>query len=130
MELTRIRTQPTSVATLERRLSGICWHYRQLGDPLDSRDRHVSTVLAGIRGQHGRPPVQKEAIFADELLAMLKHVARLVQRCAMQAESEAISRRASASAPSPATRFAPASPPRSKSRKPTFSATSGTPAPK
>ena len=63
--------EPTSVATLERRLSGICWHYRQLGDPLDSRDRHVSTVLAGIRRQHGRPPVRKEAIFADELLAML-----------------------------------------------------------
>jgi integrase len=63
--------EPTSVATLERRLSGICWNYRQLGDPLDSRDRHISTVLAGIRRQHGRPPVQKEAIFADELLAML-----------------------------------------------------------
>jgi len=62
---------PTSVATLERRLSGICWHYRQLGDPLDARDRHISTVLAGIRRQHGRPPVQKEAIFADDLLAML-----------------------------------------------------------
>ena len=61
----------TSVATLERRLSGICWHYRQLGEPLDSRDRHIATVLAGIRRRHGRPPKQKEAIFADELLAML-----------------------------------------------------------
>jgi integrase len=60
-----------SVATLERRLSGICWHYRQLGEPLDSRDRHISTVLAGIRRRHGRPPMQKAAIFADELLAML-----------------------------------------------------------
>jgi integrase len=28
-------------------------------------------VLAGIRRRHGRPPQQKEAIFADELLAML-----------------------------------------------------------
>jgi len=64
------RMTPMSVASLERRLSGIAWHYRQLGDPLDSRDRHISTVLAGIRRQHGRPPVQKEAIFADELLAM------------------------------------------------------------
>lgn len=61
----------SSVATLERRLSGICWHYRQLGEPLDSRDRHISTVLAGIRRRHGRPPTQKAAIFADELLAML-----------------------------------------------------------
>ena len=59
------------VASLERRLSGICWRYRQLGAPLDTSDRHISTVLAGIRRAHGRPPVQKEAIFADELIAML-----------------------------------------------------------
>ncbi|PPD17446.1 MAG: integrase, partial [Methylocystis sp.] len=60
-----------SVASLERRLSGICWRYRQLGAPLDTSDRHISTVLAGIRRAHGRPPAQKEAIFADELIAML-----------------------------------------------------------
>ena len=60
-----------SVSTLERRLSGICWRYRQLGTPLDARDRHISTVLAGIRRKHARPPAQKAAIFADELLAML-----------------------------------------------------------
>ena len=63
--------EPISVATLERRLSGICWRYRQLGEPLDTSDRHISTVLAGIRRVHARPPVQKEAIFADELRAML-----------------------------------------------------------
>jgi integrase len=60
-----------SVATLERRLSGIAWRYRQLGQPLEIRDRHIATVLAGIRRRHGRPPAQKAAIFADELLAML-----------------------------------------------------------
>ena len=59
------------VATLERRLSGICWRYRQLGQPLDASDRHISTVLAGIRRKHARPPFQKAAIFADELLAMI-----------------------------------------------------------
>jgi integrase len=62
---------PVSVATLERRLSGIAWHYRQIGEPLDTQDRHIATVLAGIRRRHARPPTQKEAIFADELLAML-----------------------------------------------------------
>ena len=60
-----------SVATLERRLSGICWRYRQLGTPLDASDRHIATVLAGICRKHARPPAQKAAIFADELLAML-----------------------------------------------------------
>jgi integrase len=63
--------ESVSVATLERRLAGICWHYRQRGEPLDTSDRHISTVLAGIRRAHARPPVQKEAIFADELLAMM-----------------------------------------------------------
>ena len=60
-----------SVATLERRLSGIAWRYRQMGEPLDVRDRHIATVLAGIRRRHARPPLQKAAVFADELLAML-----------------------------------------------------------
>jgi integrase len=60
-----------SVSTLERRLCGVSWRYRQLGTPLDTADRHISTVLAGIRRKHARPPVQKEAIFADELLVML-----------------------------------------------------------
>ena len=63
--------EAVSVATLERRLSGICWRYRQLGQALDVSDPHIATVLAGIRRAHGRPPVQKEAIFADDLLAML-----------------------------------------------------------
>jgi integrase len=62
---------PLSVSSLERRLSGICWRYRQLGRPLDANDPHIATVLAGIRRAHGRPPAQKEAIYADELLAML-----------------------------------------------------------
>jgi integrase len=65
------RVAELSVATLERRLSGIAWRYRQLGEPLEIRDRHIATVLAGIRRRHGRPPAQKAAIFADELLAML-----------------------------------------------------------
>lgn len=60
-----------SVATLERRLSGICWQYRNMGEPLDLRDRHIASVLAGIRRLHARPPAQKTAIFADELLDML-----------------------------------------------------------
>ena len=67
----RRRNQRVAFPSLERRLAGICWRYRQLGEPLDTSDRHIATVLAGIRRAHGRPPAQKEAIFADELLAML-----------------------------------------------------------
>ena len=63
--------EAVSVATLERRLSGVCWRYRQMGEALDVSDPHIATVLAGIRRAHGRPPAQKEAIFADDLLAML-----------------------------------------------------------
>jgi integrase len=60
-----------AVSTLERRLAGIAWRYRQLETPLDLRDPHIATVLAGIRRRHARPPLQKAAIFADELIAML-----------------------------------------------------------
>ena len=51
-----------SVSTIERRLSGLAWHYQQRGFALDRKDRHIATVLAGIKRKHARPPVQKEAI--------------------------------------------------------------------
>ncbi|MDD7973772.1 tyrosine-type recombinase/integrase [Roseinatronobacter alkalisoli] len=60
-----------SVATIERRLSGLVWGYAQRGVPLDRKDRHIARVLAGIRRRHARPPVQKAAIMADDIRAML-----------------------------------------------------------
>lgn len=60
-----------SVSTIERRLSGLAWHYEQHGFALDRRDRHIATVLAGIRRKHALPPVQKEAVLADDILAMV-----------------------------------------------------------
>jgi integrase len=60
-----------SVSTIERRLSGLAWHYQQRGFILDRKDRHIATVLAGIRRKHARPPVQKEAILRDDILAMV-----------------------------------------------------------
>lgn len=60
-----------SVATIERRLCGLVWHYAQRGQPLERSDRHIATVLAGIRRQHARPPHQKAAIGAEEILAMV-----------------------------------------------------------
>ncbi|MGB7334478.1 MAG: tyrosine-type recombinase/integrase [Salaquimonas sp.] len=60
-----------SVSTIERRLSGLAWHYQQRGFTLDRRDRHISTVLAGIRRKHAKPPAQKEALMAEDILEMI-----------------------------------------------------------
>lgn len=61
---------PLAVSTIERRLSGLSWNYLQRGLTLDRRDRHIATVLAGIKRAHSKPPVQKEPISPDELLEM------------------------------------------------------------
>jgi site-specific recombinase XerD len=63
--------RPLSVSTIERRLSGLAWHYQQRGFALDRKDRHIATVLAGIRRKHARPPVQKEAVLAEDIRAMI-----------------------------------------------------------
>lgn len=60
-----------SVASIERRLSGLSWGYTQRGQTLDRTDRHIATVLAGIRRKHARPPAQKEAILPDDIRDML-----------------------------------------------------------
>ncbi len=59
------------VSTIERRLSGLAWHYRQRGFSLDRKDRHIATVLAGIKRKHARPPRQKEAVLAEDILDMI-----------------------------------------------------------
>ncbi|MDE9452092.1 tyrosine-type recombinase/integrase [Aliiroseovarius sp. Z3] len=60
-----------SVSTIDRRLSGLAWNYAQRGFTLDRKDRHIATVLAGIKRKHARPPVQKEAILPEDILAMI-----------------------------------------------------------
>jgi integrase len=60
-----------SVSSIERRLSGLGWGYAQRGQRLDRKDRHIATVLAGIRRKHARPPAQKEAILPEDLRDML-----------------------------------------------------------
>ena len=61
-----------AVSTIERRLSALVWAYTQRGLSLDRRNRHIATVLAGIRNSHAAPPRQKEAILPEDLLAMLE----------------------------------------------------------
>lgn len=65
-----------TVATIERRLSALTWNFSQRGTPLDRKDRHIATVMAGIRNSHARPPLQKEAILPEDLLAMLETLDR------------------------------------------------------
>lgn len=60
-----------SVSTIGRRLSGLSWNYTQRGFTLDRKNRHIATVLAGIKRKHARPPVQKEAILQGDILAMV-----------------------------------------------------------
>lgn len=60
-----------SVATIERRLSGLAWNFTQRGFVLDRGDRHIATVMAGIRRKHFKPPRVKEAVLGDDLLAMI-----------------------------------------------------------
>lgn len=60
-----------SVATIERRLSGLAWNFTQRGFALDRADRHIATVLAGIRRKHAKPPRQKEAVLGDDIKAMV-----------------------------------------------------------
>ncbi|WP_299480020.1 tyrosine-type recombinase/integrase [uncultured Paracoccus sp.] len=63
--------RPLAVSSIERRISGLTWGYAQRGERLDRKDRHIATVLAGIRRRHARPPVQKEAILPEDLRDML-----------------------------------------------------------
>lgn len=64
-------SSPLSVSSIERRLSGLAWGYAQRGERMDRKDRHIASVLAGIRRRHARPPVQKEAILPEDLRDML-----------------------------------------------------------
>ena len=63
--------RPHSVASIERRLSGLSWGYSQRGFTLDRKNRHIATVLTGIRRKHARPPVQKEAILPEDIRDMI-----------------------------------------------------------
>lgn len=79
------RGKANSVSTIERRLSSLSWNYAQRGLILDRRDRHIATVMAGIRNSHARPPVQKEAAMVEDILAMIETLdAALCVVCAIE----------------------------------------------
>ncbi len=65
-----------SVRSIERRLSGLAWMFRQGKMPMDRTDPHIREVLAGIRKAHGRPPVTKDALLASDILSMIEMLGR------------------------------------------------------
>lgn len=65
-------TRSSSISTIERRLSALAWSYTQAGEKLDRRDHGIATALAGIRSRHAAAPRRKEAILAEDLIAMLE----------------------------------------------------------
>ncbi len=58
-------------ASIERRLSCLGWGDAQRGQRFERNDRHIATILAGIRRKHARPSAQKEAILPEDLRDML-----------------------------------------------------------
>ncbi|ACM39369.1 site-specific integrase [Agrobacterium vitis] len=69
-------SKANSVSTIERRLSSLSWNYSQRGLTIDRKDRHIATVMAGIRNSHARPPLQKEAVMAEDIIAMIETLDR------------------------------------------------------
>lgn len=68
--------KPNSVSTIQRRLSSLSWNYAQRGQPFDRKDGHITPVMAGIRDDHPRQPVQKEEVMPQDIIAMLETLDR------------------------------------------------------
>ena len=50
---------------------GLLYLFPQRGFTLDRKDRHIASVLAGIKRKHARPPLQKEAVSAEDIISMV-----------------------------------------------------------
>lgn len=62
---------PLSLATIERRLSGLAWNFSQRGISIDRGDPAIAASLTEIRRALDRPPARKVAILEDEIRAMV-----------------------------------------------------------
>jgi integrase len=52
-------------------MAALAWFCREHGERFDRNAPHIAPVLAGIRRNHARPPVQKEAVLPEDLKTML-----------------------------------------------------------
>lgn len=60
-----------SVSTIDRRLSGLAWNYRQRGFTLDRSNTHIANVITAIKRDQQRPPKRKETIQPEDIRAMV-----------------------------------------------------------
>jgi len=60
-----------SASTIERRLCGLAWQYQQRGHLFDRKDRLIAAALAEIRRKATHGPLQKEAMSAKDIRAMV-----------------------------------------------------------
>ncbi|MGR3504405.1 MAG: integrase [Paracoccaceae bacterium] len=67
----REKAPALSVASIERRVFGLCWNYRQRGMVLDRTATPIADTLEEIRRADTRPPVRKDKIGADDIRAMV-----------------------------------------------------------
>jgi len=65
------RPPALSVASIERRLFGWCWGYKQRGMILDRKDTHIADALEAIRHADMRTPLRKDGIGEDDIRAMV-----------------------------------------------------------
>jgi len=60
-----------SVTSIERRLCGLCWGYRQRGSRLDRKDAQIADVLDQIKSADTWAPLRKDMIGPDDIHAMV-----------------------------------------------------------
>ena len=60
-----------SVTSIERRLFGLCWNYRQRGMFLDRKAEGIAAAMEAVRLVDARPPVRKDKIGPEDIGAMV-----------------------------------------------------------
>ncbi|QEW23400.1 site-specific tyrosine recombinase XerC (plasmid) [Paracoccaceae bacterium] len=65
-----------SLASIERRLSGLSWNAQQRGFDLDRRDPTLAAALTDIRHRLNRPATTKDPLSARDILAMISTLPR------------------------------------------------------
>jgi integrase len=76
----RLIASRTALRRSSSALSALGWSYTQRGRTVDRRDRHIATLLAGIRNTHAQPTKQKEAVLPADVIAMFETLERALLR--------------------------------------------------